>query len=245
LTRHAIDTEVAAVPTHILNRILPVAAITAGLLLGAPAAQAADGKKKKTVTATIALGDKRPATLKAKARKAKPKASASAAKPKKPKAKTSQVAPCTGVDVMPTPETVEVVREAILCLHNQIRSQKGLPLLKDNAKLRKAAIGHSSAMVNQGYFDHTSPDGGTFVDRILDARYAKSNDAWSLGENLAWGTGELSTATGIMDSWMASSGHKANILKKAYREVGIGIRIGVPSDEGVGATVTADFGVKL
>jgi uncharacterized protein YkwD len=245
LTRHAIDTEVAAVPTHILNRILPVAAITAGLLLGAPAAQAADGKKKKTVTATIALGDKRPATIKAKARKAKPKASASAAKPKKPKAKTSQLAPCSNTDVMPTPETVEVVREAILCLHNQIRSQKGLPLLKDNAKLRKAAIGHSSAMVNQGYFDHTSPDGGTFVDRILDARYAKSNDAWSLGENLAWGTGELSTATGIMDSWMASSGHKANILKKAYREVGIGIRIGVPSDEGVGATVTADFGVKL
>jgi len=233
------------VPTHILNRILPVAAITAGLLLGAPAAQAADGKKKKTVTATIALGDKRPATIKAKARKAKPKASASAVKPKKKaKAKTSQLT-CTGTDVMPTPETAEVVREAILCLHNQIRSQKGLPLLKDNAKLRKAAIGHSSAMVNQGYFDHTSPDGGTFVDRILDARYAKSNDAWSLGENLAWGTGELSTATGIMDSWMASSGHKANILKKAYREIGIGIRIGVPSDEGVGATVTADFGVKL
>ena len=239
-------------PTHkLLNRILPVAAITAGLLLGAPAAQAADGKKRKTVTATIALGDKRPATIKAKARKAKPKkakASAAAVKPKKKKstkARTSQLAPCTNTDVMPTPETVEVVRDAILCLHNQIRSQKGLPLLRENSKLRKAADGHSSAMVNEGYFDHTSPDGGTFVDRIIGARYARSNDAWSLGENLAWGTGELSTASGIMDSWMNSSGHKANIVKKAYREVGIGIRLGVPSDEGVGATVTADFGVKL
>ena len=39
-----------------------------------------------------------------------------------------------------------------------------------------------------------------------------------------------------MNSWMNSSGHKANILKKAYREVGIGIRLGVPTDEGVGAT---------
>jgi uncharacterized protein YkwD len=237
------------VPTHkLLNRILPVAAITAGLLLGAPAAQAADGKKKKTVTATIALGDKRPATIKAKSRRAKPKATASAVKPKpkrKTKARTSQLTPCTNVDVMPTPETIEVVRDAILCLHNQIRSQKGLPLLKDNAKLRKAANGHSSAMVGEGYFDHTSPDGDTFVDRILDARYAKSDDAWSLGENLAWGTGELSTASGLMDAWMNSSGHKANILKKAYREVGIGIRLGVPSDAGVGATVTADFGVKL
>ena len=146
---------------------------------------------------------------------------------------------------MPTPETVEVVRAAILCLHNQIRSQKGLPLLKDNAKLRKAAVGHSSAMVGQGYFDHVSPDGRTFVDRIIGAGYAKRNDGWTLGENLAWGTGELSTANGLMNAWMNSSGHKANILKKAYREVGIGIRIGVPSDEAVGATVTADFGVKL
>jgi uncharacterized protein YkwD len=44
---------------------------------------------------------------------------------------------------------------------------------------------------------------------------------------------------------MNSAGHKANILKKAYREIGIGLRLGVPSDETVGATVTADFGVKL
>ena len=44
---------------------------------------------------------------------------------------------------------------------------------------------------------------------------------------------------------MSSSGHKANIMKKAYREVGIGIRLGVPSDKAVGATITADFGVKL
>ena len=48
-------------------------------------------------------------------------------------------------------------------------------------------------MVSQGYFDHTSPDGDTFVDRILGAGYAKRNDGWTLGENLAWGTGDLST----------------------------------------------------
>jgi uncharacterized protein YkwD len=234
------------VTTHkLLNRILPVAAVAAGLLIAAPAAQAADdGGKKKTVTAKIALGDKRPAAVKARAKAKRPKATASAFKPKKVKAKAAQVT-CTGTDVMPTPETIEVVRAAVLCLHNQIRAQKGLPLLKDNAKLRKAATGHSSAMVSQGYFDHTTPSGDTFVDRILAARYVKANDGWTLGENLAWGTGELSTANGLMNAWMNSSGHKANILKKAYREVGIGIRLGVPSDEAVGATVTADFGAKL
>lgn len=223
--------------THtLLNRIVPVAAIAAGLLIAAPVAQADDGDNKKPVTAKIALGDKRPSAIKTKAVKPKKK---------KAKAKAAQVTSCTNTDVMPTAETVEVVRAAILCLHNQIRSQKGLPLLKENAKLRKAALGHSSAMVSQGYFDHTSPDGGTFVDRVIGAGYAKRNDGWTLGENLAWGTGELSSADGLMDSWMNSSGHKANILKKAYREVGIGIRVGVPSDEAVGATVTTDFGVKL
>jgi uncharacterized protein YkwD len=223
--------------TKNLTRLLPVAAITAGLLVASPAADAAGKKKTKTVTAKIALGDKRPAKAKASAKpKAKPKT--------KVKAQTAQIT-CANADVVPAPETIEVVRAAILCLHNQIRAQNNLPLLKDNAKLRKAAVGHSSTMVSQGYFDHTSPDGDTFVDRIVGAGYTKKNDGWTLGENLAWGTGDLSTAQGVMSAWMNSAGHKANIVKKAYREVGIGIRLGVPSDEGVGATITADFGVKL
>ncbi len=222
-----------SVARRFFTRILPTAAIAAGLLFAAPAADAKAKKKDKPVIAKIALGDQR-------TRNAKAKASA------KPKAKTSQ-APitCQNTDLMPTPDNVELVRAAILCLHNQIRSQNNLPLLKDNAKLRKAANSHSSAMVNEGYFDHTSPDGDSFVDRIIGAGYAKRNDGWTLGENIAWGTGDLSSAKGVMDAWMNSAGHKANILKKAYREVGIGIRIGVPSDEGVGATITADFGVKL
>jgi uncharacterized protein YkwD len=216
-----------------LTRFLPAAAIAAGLLLASPAADAAGKKKTKTVTATIALGDKRPV-----------KAKASATPKTKAKAKAAQM-PCTNTDVMPSAQTLDVVRAAILCLHNQIRAEKGLPLLKENLKLRKAAVGHSSTMVSQGYFDHTSPDGDTFVDRVIGAGYTTRNQGWTLGENLAWGTGDLSSATGVMQSWMNSAGHKSNILKKAYREVGIGIRLGVPSDEGVGATITADFGVKL
>jgi uncharacterized protein YkwD len=215
---------------NLITRFLPVAAITAGLLVAAPAADAKSKKKDKPVIAKIALGDKR-------AKKARASA-------KKPKAKTSQVT-CQNTDVLPTAENVDLVRAAILCLHNQIRAQNNLPLLKENAKLRKAAAGHSSDMVGEGYFDHSSTNGDSFVDRIIDAGYAKRNDGWTLGENLAWGTGDLSSAKGVMDAWMNSSGHKANILKKAYKEVGIGIKLGVPSDEGVGATITADFGVKL
>jgi uncharacterized protein YkwD len=228
-------TEVAAVPARsLISRFLPVAAITVGLLVAAPASEAKQKKKDKPVIAKIALGDKRVK-----------KAHASAGK-KKPKAKISQtLAPCQNTDVLPTAANIELVRAAVLCLHNQIRAQNKLPLLKDNAKLRKAATSHSNAMVGEGFFDHTSPDGDTFVDRIIGAGYAKRNDGWTLGENLAWGTGDLSSATGIMNAWMNSAGHKANILKKAYQEVGIGIKLGVPSDNGVGATITADFGARL
>ena len=74
-------------------------------------------------------------------------------------------------------------------------------------------------------------------------RYTPRNAGWALGENLAWGTGRLATPREIMRAWMDSPGHRANIVKRSYREIGIGVVTGVPSDRGAGATYTADFGV--
>jgi uncharacterized protein YkwD len=210
--------------TKLLSRILPAAAAAALLV---PAAAHA-----KDVKATIALGDKRPAK-------------ATVAKGKKAKAKAHASQDCGNTDVLPTADNLAQIRAAVLCLHNQTRAAKGLPLLRENAKLDKAALGHSDDMVSEGYFDHTTPGGTSFVDRILAAGYVKRDSGWVLGENLAWGTGDLSTPDGVMTSWMNSPGHKANILKRAYREVGIGIKLGVPSDGTVGATYTLDFGAKL
>jgi uncharacterized protein YkwD len=68
----------------------------------------------------------------------------------------------------------------------------------------------------------------------------------ALGENIAWGTGNLGTAAKIQRAWMASPGHRANILRRQFREIGIGIAVGAPVDAGGldGATFTADFGVR-
>ena len=214
----------------ILSRILPAAVLVA--LLAVPAG--AQAKHSKPVRAVIALGDHRPA----KATKKKKAA-------KKHKAKAVAAQACANTDVLPTADNLPVIRAAVLCLHNQVRAQQGLPALKENTRLDRAALGHSNDMVGEGYFDHTTPGGFTFVDRILAAHYVKRSDGWTLGENLAWGTGDLSTPDGVMTSWMNSPGHKANILKRAYREVGIGIHLGVPTDDTVGATYTLDFGVKL
>ncbi len=98
-------------------------------------------------------------------------------------------------------------------------------------------------MVSRRFFEHTAPGGVSMVDRIFAARYVPRNAGWALGENLAWGTGSLATPRGIMRAWMNSPGHKANIVKRAYREIGIGVVTGIPSGDDAGATYTADFGV--
>jgi uncharacterized protein YkwD len=150
---------------------------------------------------------------------------------------------CANTDIAPDGGNADAVRAAILCLHNQIRAERGLPLLKENTRLRRAALGHSSDMVSRGFFEHTTPNGVTMVERVMATRYASQRVGWALGENLAWGTGELATPRAIMKAWMESPGHRANVVRRAYREIGIGVVTGVPSDRGAGATYTADFGV--
>ena len=152
---------------------------------------------------------------------------------------------CANADVAPTAANVAVVRAAVLCLHNRERGARGLPKLREHAALREAAEGHSVQMVDAQFFSHDAVDGRDMVDRILGAGYARGQ-AWSLGENIAWGTGPLATAAGIHRSWMRSPGHKANILRRQFREIGIGIAVGAPVDAGGqhGATYTADFGVR-
>jgi uncharacterized protein YkwD len=153
---------------------------------------------------------------------------------------------CANVGLVPTADNVEEIRTAVLCLHNRDRAAAGLPPLKENAKLRKAAVGHSDDMVSRRYFDHDEPDGDGMVDRIKRAGYVRPGDAWSLGENIAWGTQELATPAEIHKAWMNSAGHRANILRRSFREIGIGIVLGNPSvnPADAGATYTADFGVR-
>jgi uncharacterized protein YkwD len=159
-------------------------------------------------------------------------------------ARTAATRQCANTHLVPNARNLRAVRAAILCLHNQIRAQYGLPRLKSNVKLRRAALGHSSSMVRGRYFDHTDPNGRTFVQRVLGAGYVHRGQGWSLGENIAWGTGKLATPAGVMDAWMHSAGHRANILQRSYREVGIGVELGVPSAGGSGATYTVDFGAR-
>jgi uncharacterized protein YkwD len=160
------------------------------------------------------------------------------------RARQAGPADCANADAVPTAATLDSFRAAILCLHNQIRARNGLPLLKSNPKLRHAAEGHSADMVQAHYFEHTTPRGSTMVDRILASRYVRADQGWLMGENLEWGTGSMATPRGAMDAWMNSPGHKANILKRGYRDVGVGVTLGVPGGGDGGVTITVDFGAR-
>lgn len=161
---------------------------------------------------------------------------------KKPQARAAQE--CADADLEATSSNLARIRSSIVCLHNQIRAEHDLPALRENKRLRKAALGHSKDMVRDGFFEHTTPEGVTMVDRILKAKYVRDDEGWVLGENLAWGTGSLGTPRGAVAAWMDSPGHRANLLKPGYREMGVGVVVGVPVSDAAGATYTVDFGVR-
>jgi len=159
---------------------------------------------------------------------------------------TAPAAPatCSDTDTMPTTDNLDAIRAAIGCLVDNQRIQAGLAPLSDNAQLQAAAQGHSEDMVARGYFDHTTPDGQQFSDRIFASGYVSPSDSYWMGENIAWGGGSFATPSQIVQAWMNSPGHRANILSSTFRDAGVGVAIGSPGVAGApgGATYTQDFG---
>ncbi|HEX7298252.1 MAG TPA: CAP domain-containing protein [Solirubrobacteraceae bacterium] len=151
-------------------------------------------------------------------------------------------ADCPGADVVPAADNLALVGQATLCLVNDQRTSHGLRALSENAALSDASTGYSRRMVEQAFFAHESPDGGTLVERVKAVRYLNGRDDWVLGENIGWGQGPLSTARSMVNAWMNSAGHRANILSADYHEIGLGLALGTPPDKTWGATYTTDFG---
>ncbi|GAA3537697.1 hypothetical protein GCM10022419_017070 [Nonomuraea rosea] len=110
-----------------------------------------------------------------------------------------------------TTEENEVVR-----LTNAERAKGGCAPLTHNAQLRAAAFGHSSDMAKNNYFSHTSQDGRSFLDRIRAAGFT-GGSGWA--ENIAKGQ---PTPASVVDAWMNSAGHKANIMNCKYNLIGVG-----------------------
>ncbi|MDI6097650.1 CAP domain-containing protein [Actinoplanes sp. NEAU-A12] len=99
-------------------------------------------------------------------------------------------------------------------LTNVQRKAKGCGAVAVNAKLTVAARQHSAWMAKTGKFSHTGSAGSSFVTRIKAAGYTKP-----ASENIAWG---YRTANEVVNAWMKSPGHRANILNCKAKTVGVG-----------------------
>ncbi len=136
------------------------------------------------------------------------------------------------------------MESSIGCLINDQRTSRGLQRVSPNSDLRQAALSHSNEMINQGYFEHTSPAGVTFEDRIASTGYMRGVRSWVVGENLVWGTGPLSTPQSLVTSWMNSPPHRENLLRSSFNEIGIAAVVGTPESRGdaTGVTVSSEYG---
>ncbi len=156
---------------------------------------------------------------------------------------------CPGADLQPTQENVETVRTATLCLVNEERTSRGEAPLQQNGHLQQSAQSHTESMAFGNYFEHDGPGGDTPLSRMIAAGYIPGgNVGYEIGENIGWGTLSLGTPRAIVAAWMASPGHRANILDTHFHDTAVGVSPHVPSSLGGGQSggiYTQDFGVII
>ncbi|MFE5140406.1 sigma-70 family RNA polymerase sigma factor [Streptomyces fagopyri] len=166
-------------------------------------------------------------------KKASPSRTPSAAKKSVAPARRSASPAKASASATETAAVATTTVAQVVELVNKERAKAGCGPLTEDAQLEKAAQAHSDDMAARNFFEHTNPDGADPGQRITAAGYR-----WSTyGENIAQGQ---QTPQAVMESWMNSPGHRANILNCSFKNIGVGVHKGSG-----GPWWTQDFGAKL
>lgn len=139
------------------------------------------------------------------------------------------------------------LKKSMLCFINRERASRGLVKVKFKVKsIHLASQRYARHMQKTNCFSHNCPGQPAMVKRLKNAGYpGKGKNLVFAAENLAWGSGSLGTVRSIFRAWMNSPGHRANLLAKNARDVGIGILPGTVSDPGsTGGVYTLNFGKR-
>lgn len=128
----------------------------------------------------------------------------------------------------------EITTETVVAEMNIHRAAAGLPPLRHDDRLLRAADSRMRDMEELAYWGHIAPDGRSPFEMIVphgyEFRYA--------GENLAAG---FETAEVLVQSWMESKGHRANILSPLYQDCGVSVIEGATTGRGMGRSVVVLF----
>jgi uncharacterized protein YkwD len=115
------------------------------------------------------------------------------------------------------PGKTPLTRKGVIDFTNTERQKNGESLLKENIQLNSAAEAKAEDILDKQYFDHVSPD-GKGPDYFVSG---SSYDYISIGENLALGS--FADDQALVDAWMASPGHRENILHAQFQEIGVAV----------------------
>jgi uncharacterized protein YkwD len=141
---------------------------------------------------------------------------------------------------------LSAIESGLLVRINTVRRSHGVRALKHSRGLSAAASLHSRQMARDGVFRHGS--GEAFWKRIERFYHSSGYSSWEVGENLAYGAPELD-AVATVRAWLKSPAHRANLLSRTWREIGLGA-VHVASAGGAFGNepvtiVTADFGTRV
>jgi len=109
--------------------------------------------------------------------------------------------------------------QQVVALVNEERVARGIEPVAWSDPASNAAYQHAVDMDHREFFDHYNPDGDDPGERLAESGLR----ATSWGENIAMGQG---SPRSVMDAWMNSPGHRANILAPGYRSLGVGVHLG-------------------
>ncbi|MBQ8508878.1 MAG: SafA/ExsA family spore coat assembly protein [Clostridia bacterium] len=127
----------------------------------------------------------------------------------------NMIYPGQTVNIPELDSSVAAYEQQVVNLVNKIRADYGLSPLKHNWELSRVARYKSQDMRDNGYFSHTSPTYGSPFTMIRNFGISYR----SAGENIARG---YATPEAVVNGWMNSSGHRANILNASFTEIGVG-----------------------
>ena len=218
----------AAQLQNLMNQLCQKASVTA-----AAPAKAADTAPAKVTTATPAKETaaapvktttttpaKETTTTPAKETTATPAKETTATPAKETTTTPAKTTTTTPDSTVQTPadtasSTLGTYEQQVVDLVNKERAAAGLPALKVNTKLAAVAEKKAEDMRDNNYFSHTSPTYGSPFDMMRQFGISYT----AAGENIAKGQ---KTPADVMNGWMNSSGHRANILNSSYTEIGVG-----------------------
>lgn len=131
---------------------------------------------------------------------------------------------CANADLVPRDAAdAKKAETATRCLINRTRNRKGLRSVRFNSDLQKAADWQANDMLEHRYFAHERSGGPGFAGRITRFGYGSSDNGYSLGENIAWATCEIATPRQMVKMWMDSPPHRANILRRQFKEQAVSV----------------------